>query len=212
MRSYFVFLLRKGLITWQCDLWYTWLWLTRYENCACEYGHSKMQLVWVNHTRIFTTFTYMVLHCVLTCLKTGFLSNVNKWIKWRIHGSHLTYRAWSYSIVCELRSTLKYENSTLCTNWFVHHANTTGAFIVHHVNTAGAFIVHQGNAVEHFGSYIKAERSSPTLYRLCATVASNYLQGPQPPRIAKGDEQVIRHADREPPWTASLPVAKNNHI
>ena len=29
MRSYFVFLLRKGLITWQCDLWYTWLWLTR---------------------------------------------------------------------------------------------------------------------------------------------------------------------------------------
>ena len=29
-----------------------------------------------------------------------------------------------------------------------------------------------------------------------------------PPRIAKGDEQVIRHADREPPWTASLPVAE----
>ena len=29
MRSYLVFLLRKGLITWQCDLWYTWLWLTR---------------------------------------------------------------------------------------------------------------------------------------------------------------------------------------
>ena len=29
-----------------------------------------------------------------------------------------------------------------------------------------------------------------------------------PPRIAKGDEKVIRHADRRPPWTASLPVAK----
>ena len=29
-----------------------------------------------------------------------------------------------------------------------------------------------------------------------------------PPRIAKGDKQVIRHADREPPWTASLPVAE----
>ena len=29
-----------------------------------------------------------------------------------------------------------------------------------------------------------------------------------PPRIAKGDEQVIRHADRQPPWTASPPVAK----
>ena len=32
MRSYFAFLLRKGLITWQCDLWYTWLWLTRYHS------------------------------------------------------------------------------------------------------------------------------------------------------------------------------------
>ena len=29
-----------------------------------------------------------------------------------------------------------------------------------------------------------------------------------PPRIAKGHEQVIRHADRQPPWTASLSVAK----
>ena len=29
-----------------------------------------------------------------------------------------------------------------------------------------------------------------------------------PPRIAKGDEQDIRHADREPPWTASLPVGE----
>ena len=29
-----------------------------------------------------------------------------------------------------------------------------------------------------------------------------------PPRIAKGDEKVIWHADRRPPWTASLPVAK----
>ena len=48
-----------------------------------------------------------------------------------------------------------YENSTLCTNWFVHQANTTGAFIVHQANAAGAFIVHQGNVVEHFGSYIK---------------------------------------------------------
>ena len=37
-----------------------------------------------------------------------------------------------------------YENSTLCTKWFVHKANA-----------AGAFIVHQGNIVEHFGSYIK---------------------------------------------------------
>ena len=54
-----------------------------------------------------------------------------------------------------------YENPTLCTNWFVHQANTTGAFIVH--QAAGAFILHQGNVVEHFGSYIKAERSSPTM-------------------------------------------------
>ena len=29
MRSYLVFLLRRGFITWQCDLWYPWLWLTR---------------------------------------------------------------------------------------------------------------------------------------------------------------------------------------
>ena len=57
-----------------------------------------------------------------------------------------------------------YENSTLCTNWFVHEANTTGAFIVHQGNAAGACIVHQGNVVEHFGSYIKAERSSPTVW------------------------------------------------
>ena len=56
-----------------------------------------------------------------------------------------------------------YENSTLCRNWFVHQANTTGAFIVHQGNAAGAFIVHQGNVVEHFGSYIKAEWSSPTV-------------------------------------------------
>ena len=56
-----------------------------------------------------------------------------------------------------------YENSTLCTNWFVHQANTAGAFIVHQGNVTGAFIVHQGNVAEHFGSYIKAERSSPTV-------------------------------------------------
>ena len=56
-----------------------------------------------------------------------------------------------------------YENSTLCTNWFVHQANTAGAFIVHQANAAGTFIVHQGNVAEHFGSYIKAERSSPTV-------------------------------------------------
>ena len=48
-----------------------------------------------------------------------------------------------------------YENSTLCTKWFVHQANTAGTFIVHQANAAGAFIVHQGNVVEHFGSYIK---------------------------------------------------------
>ena len=56
-----------------------------------------------------------------------------------------------------------YENSTLCTNWFVHQANIAGTFIVHQGNAAGAFIVHQGNVVEHFGSYIKAEQSSPTM-------------------------------------------------
>ena len=56
-----------------------------------------------------------------------------------------------------------HENYTLCTNWFVHQANAAGVFIVHLGNTAGAFIVHQGNVVEHFGSYIKAERSSPTV-------------------------------------------------
>ena len=32
MISYFAFLLRKGLITWQCDLWYTWLWLTHWRS------------------------------------------------------------------------------------------------------------------------------------------------------------------------------------
>ena len=46
-----------------------------------------------------------------------------------------------------------YENSTLCTKWFVQQANATGSFIVHQANAAGAFIVHQGNVVEHFGSY-----------------------------------------------------------
>ena len=56
-----------------------------------------------------------------------------------------------------------YESSTLCMNWLVHQANTAGAFVVHQANAAGAFIVHQGNVVEHFGSYIKAERSSPTV-------------------------------------------------
>ena len=59
-----------------------------------------------------------------------------------------------------------YENSTLCTNWFVHQANTAGAFIVHQANATGTFIVHQGSFVEHFGSYIKAERSSPTVITL----------------------------------------------
>ena len=33
-----------------------------------------------------------------------------------------------------------------------------------------------------------------------------------PPWIAKGDEQVIRQADRQPPWTASLPLAKKTII
>ena len=47
-----------------------------------------------------------------------------------------------------------YENSTLCTKWFVHQANTAGTFIVHQANATGAFIVHQGNDVEHIGSYI----------------------------------------------------------
>ena len=56
-----------------------------------------------------------------------------------------------------------YENSTLCTNWFVHQANTTGAFIVHQGNAAGTFIVHQENDMEHFRSYIKVERSSHTV-------------------------------------------------
>ena len=44
-----------------------------------------------------------------------------------------------------------YENSTLCTKWFVHQANTAGAFIVHQANATEALIVHQGNGVEHFG-------------------------------------------------------------
>ena len=30
-----------------------------------------------------------------------------------------------------------------------------------------------------------------------------------PSRTVDGDEEVIRHADRQPPWKASLPVAKN---
>ena len=47
-----------------------------------------------------------------------------------------------------------YENSTLCTKWFVHQANATAAFIVHQANAAEPCIVHQGNVVEHFGSYI----------------------------------------------------------
>ena len=59
-----------------------------------------------------------------------------------------------------------YGNSTLCMNWFVHLANTAEAFIVHQGNAAGAFIVQQGNIVEHFRSYIKAERSSPTVMML----------------------------------------------
>ena len=54
-----------------------------------------------------------------------------------------------------------YENSTLCTNWFVHQANTAGAFIVHQANAAGVFIVHQGNVVEHFGWYIKRNGVHP---------------------------------------------------
>ena len=41
MRSYLVFLLRKGLITWQCDLWwaYTWLWPTRMHNITASGCH-----------------------------------------------------------------------------------------------------------------------------------------------------------------------------
>ena len=54
-----------------------------------------------------------------------------------------------------------YENFTLCTKWFVHQTNATGAFIVHKANAAGAFIVHQGNVVEHFGSYIKQNGVHP---------------------------------------------------
>ena len=46
MISYLVFLLRKGLITWQCDLWYPWLWLTR---------------MWRHQPRSFLTFdTWMI--------------------------------------------------------------------------------------------------------------------------------------------------------
>ena len=30
-----------------------------------------------------------------------------------------------------------------------------------------------------------------------------------PPRTADGDEEVIRHVNRQPPWKVSLPVAKN---
>ena len=55
-----------------------------------------------------------------------------------------------------------YENSTLCS--FVHQANSAGTFIIHQRNAAGAFIVHQGNVAEHFESYIKAERNSPTVF------------------------------------------------
>ena len=55
---------------------------------------------------------------------------------------------------------------SLYTNWFVHQANTARAFMVHQGNAAGAFIVHQGNVVEHFGSYIKAERSSFTVHMI----------------------------------------------
>ena len=47
-----------------------------------------------------------------------------------------------------------YENSILCSNGFVHQANTAGACIVHQANSTVAFIVHPGN-VEHFRPYIK---------------------------------------------------------
>ena len=68
-----------------------------------------------------------------------------------------------------------YENSTLCTNWFVHQANTAGAFIVHQANAAGAFIVHQGNVVEHLGSYIKRNGVHPQWIMACRPAPSHYL-------------------------------------
>ena len=57
-----------------------------------------------------------------------------------------------------------YENSTLCTKWFVHQANAAGTFIVHQANAAGAFIVHQGNVVEQLQFVHKVERSSHTMW------------------------------------------------
>ena len=93
-----------------------------------------------------------------------------------------------------------YENFTLCTNWFVHQANTAGAFSVHQANAAGTFIVHQGNVVEHFGSYIKAERISPTV-RLRYECAGRQVRGRGP--IARS------HWVRGPQWRvewAALPT------
>ena len=102
---------------------------------------SLIKLVAQHCWDISLWFSFVVL-CMINTLSTKYLSQ------------HL------HSVWTPFHSM--YENSTLCTNWFIHQANTAGAFILHQGNAAGAFIVHQGNVVEHFRSYIKAERSSPT--------------------------------------------------
>ena len=83
-------------------------------------------------------------------LATLHCSFVNHWGKIAL----LVYKALNHSVWTPFHSM--YEKSTLCTNWFVHQANTAGTFIVHQANVAGAFIVHGGNVVEHFESYIKS--------------------------------------------------------
>ena len=35
-----------------------------------------------------------------------------------------------------------FENSTLCTKWFLHQVNATGAVIVHQTNAGGVSILH----------------------------------------------------------------------
>ena len=106
-------------------------------------GTPLMEISPTHHCSLETQYTSLIF----------FMMRLNNGLSQTLHQA--------ITIVGELLFHHMYENSTLGTKWFVHQENATGAFIVHHANAAGAFIVHQGNVLEHFGSYIKVERSSP---------------------------------------------------
>ena len=98
-----------------------------------------------------------------------------------------------------------YENSTLCTKWFVHQANTAGTFIVHQANAAGAFIVHQGNVVEHSGSYIKQNGGSSTVM----IVVPYQITGNSTVRSTSNIKEDIKYLQYKIIWT--IPCDKQEY-